>query len=308
VHGGDRHDVGGRPGDGGGAGAGQQDHLVRVLHDALQPVLGHQHGRAEVVHQPLQHGEHLLGGARVERGGRLVQHQHLRVHGEHRADRHPLLLAAGEGGQRAVAQRGQAQQVEGLLDAPPHGVLGQAQRLHAVGEFVLDGVGDEVRERVLAHRADDIGEFARPVGAGVAPRDGDPAAQQPAGEVRHQAAHRAEQRRLADPGGADDQAQLALGNGQFDRPYGGFRGALVGDGHVLEADHRAAPPGAVGVVAPRVAVGVAVVRAGAGRPGGEAGVGAVKAGRSPSSSPAAGHSGRVGAVSGKAGGSSGCGA
>ena len=46
-------------------------------------------------------------------------------------------------------------------------VRGEAQRLHAVGELVLDGVRHEVRERVLAHRADHVGEFARLVRAGV---------------------------------------------------------------------------------------------------------------------------------------------
>ena len=106
----------------------------------------------------------------------------------------------------AVAQIGQAQQVQGLLDAAAHHVGGQAQRLHAVGELVLDGVRDEVGERVLAHRADHVGEFARLVGAGVAAGDGHPAAQGAAGEVRDQAADRAEERGLADPGGADQQA------------------------------------------------------------------------------------------------------
>ena len=54
----------------------------------------------EVVHQPVQRGEHVLGRGRVERGGRLVEHQHPRVGGQHRADRDPLLLAAGERAQR----------------------------------------------------------------------------------------------------------------------------------------------------------------------------------------------------------------
>ncbi|CAM5678635.1 hypothetical protein SRIMM317S_03249 [Streptomyces rimosus subsp. rimosus] len=75
---------------------GQQDDLVRVLHDALQAVLGQQDRGAEVVHQTLQYGEHLFGGGRVEGRGRLVQDQHLGVGGEHRAG-DALLLAAGEG-------------------------------------------------------------------------------------------------------------------------------------------------------------------------------------------------------------------
>ena len=173
------------------------------------------------MHQPLEHGEDLLGRGRVQRGGRLVEDQDLGVRGEHRADRDPLPLAAGERGDGPVAQLGEAQQVQGLLDAAAHHVGGEAQRLHAVGEFVLDGVGDEVGQRVLAHGADDIGEFARLVGAGVPAGDRDPAAQGAAGEVRYETGDGAQQRRLADPGRADEQAQFALGDGQVDALDGG---------------------------------------------------------------------------------------
>ena len=68
--------------------------------------------------------------------------------------------------QRPVAQVGEAEQVEGLLDAAAHHVGRQAERLHAVGELVLDGVGDEAGQRVLADVADDVGEFARRGGCG----------------------------------------------------------------------------------------------------------------------------------------------
>ena len=52
---------------------------VGVLHDALEAVLGEQHGDAEVVHQALQRGQHLLGRTGIERRGGLVEHEHLRV-------------------------------------------------------------------------------------------------------------------------------------------------------------------------------------------------------------------------------------
>ena len=61
---------------------------------------------------------------------------------------------------------GQPEQVEGLLDPLAHHVGGQPERLHAVGELVLDGVGDEPGQRVLPDEADDVGEVARPVGRG----------------------------------------------------------------------------------------------------------------------------------------------
>ena len=74
---------------------------------------------------------------------------------------------------------------------------GDAERLHAVGQLLLDRVGDEAGERVLPDVPDDVGEVARPVLAGVAAGDGHPAGQQPAGEVRHQPVDGAQQRRLA---------------------------------------------------------------------------------------------------------------
>ncbi len=81
----------------------------------------------------------------------------------------------------------------------------EAQQLHAVGEFVLDRVRDEVGQRVLAHRADHVRELARFVGAGVPPGDRDPAAQGAAREVRHETGDHAEHGRLADAGGPHER-------------------------------------------------------------------------------------------------------
>ena len=134
------------------------------------------------------------------------------MRGEDRADRDPLLLAAervamGRSRSSARPSRSRVSSTRRRIT-----LGGEAQRLHAVGEFVLDGVRDEVGERVLAHGADDIGEFARLVRAGVAAGDGDPAAQGAAGEVRDEARDRAQQGGLADTGRADQQAQFALGD------------------------------------------------------------------------------------------------
>ncbi len=130
------------------------------------------------------------------------------MRGEDRADRDPL--------DRPVAELGEPQEVQRLLDPAPHHVRGQAQRLHAVRQLVLDGVGDEVGERVLAHRADQIGEFTRLVRPGVPAVDRDPAGQHAAGEVRHETGHGTQQSRLADTGRADGQHQFALGNREVD--------------------------------------------------------------------------------------------
>ena len=52
---------------------------------------------------------------------------------------------------------------------------GDGELLHAVGELLLDRVGDEAGQRVLPDDADDVGELARRVVAGVAAVDGHPA-------------------------------------------------------------------------------------------------------------------------------------
>ena len=165
-----------------------------------------QDGQPEVVHEPLQRGEDLLGGRRVEGGRRLVEQEDLRVHGEDRADGHALPLAAGERAQRPVPQVGQPEQVEGLLDALPHDGTRQAEALHAVRELLLDEVGDEPGQRVLADDADDVGELARRMGSGVAAGDRDPSGEQATREVRDETVDRAQQRRLAGAGRPDDQA------------------------------------------------------------------------------------------------------
>ncbi len=65
-------DLGGRPGDHPPV-AGEVEDAVGVLDDPLQAVFGEEHGDAEVVDEPGDGGEHLLGGGRVERGGGLVE-------------------------------------------------------------------------------------------------------------------------------------------------------------------------------------------------------------------------------------------
>ena len=77
--------------------------------------------------------------------------------------------------QRPVPQVGEAEQVERLLDAAAHDVRRQADRLHAVGELVLDHVGDEAGQRVLRDDADDVGELARRVQRGCRGRRRSPA-------------------------------------------------------------------------------------------------------------------------------------
>ena len=125
--------------------------------------------------------------------------------------------AAGERAQVAGAQVGDAEQVEGLLDPAAHRVRRQAELLHAVGELLLDGVGDEAGGRVLADVPDQRGRArAAAVRTMLTPSSSTSPVEGAAGEARHQPGDDAEQRGLADAGGPGDQHQLALLDGQVD--------------------------------------------------------------------------------------------
>ena len=165
----------------------EQHDGVGVLHHPFEPVLGHHDRDAEVVDEARDGRQHLLGRRRVERRGRFVEHQDPRVGGEHRSDRHALLLSAGERAQRAPAQLGDAQQVEGLLHPLPHDGLGHRELLHGVGQLLLHRVHHEAGQRVLPDHAHDVGEVARRVVARVSTVDDDAAGQVSAGEVRARA-------------------------------------------------------------------------------------------------------------------------
>lgn len=159
------------------------------------------------------------------------------MRGEDGTDGDALLLAARELVQGAMPQIGQPQQIQGLLHALAHGGGRYGQLLHRVGQFLLDGVGHETVQRVLAHHAHHIGEFTRRMVRGVTAVDRDPPVQGAAGEVRHQAVDGAEQRRLADPGVPDDQTQLTLVHRQTDIAQHGLRHVLVMDTDLVEGDH-----------------------------------------------------------------------
>ena len=206
-------------------------------------MLGQHHGDAEVVHEPGDRGEHVLGAGRVERRGGFVEHQHPRMRGQRGADRDPLLLAAGQGAQRPAAQVGDAEQVERLLAAGAHRGRVDRELLHRVGEFFFDGVGDEAGQRVLADQPDHVGEFARRKPGRVPAVHQDPARQRAAGEVRHEAVDGAEQRGLAAAGRADHQAQLAFVDPQGDVGQHGRGGVVVLDTDPVELDHELTPVG-----------------------------------------------------------------
>ena len=110
----------------------------------------------------LQHVEDLRLHGDIERGGRLVTDQQVRIVGDGDRDDHPLALAAGQ----LVRERlrpplglGDADQFEQLDGAgscrPPADVA--LVHLDRLGDLITDGVdGRERRHRVLEHRADGL--------------------------------------------------------------------------------------------------------------------------------------------------------
>jgi hypothetical protein len=69
---------------------------VRGLGDDAEIVRDQQHGHAGLLLQSLQQPQHLGLDGHVERRGRLVRDQQLRVTGQGHGDHDPLLHAAGE--------------------------------------------------------------------------------------------------------------------------------------------------------------------------------------------------------------------
>jgi hypothetical protein len=150
------------------------DDRVGVLDHPLESMLGQDHGDPEIMNQPGDGGQDLLGGGRVESGRRFVEDQDARMGGQHRADGHSLLLTTGQLIEGSTAQVGDAEEVERLLHPLAHDVRGDGQLLHGVGELLFHRVRDEPGQRILTHHADGIGQLARWIGPRVAAVDGDP--------------------------------------------------------------------------------------------------------------------------------------
>ena len=117
-----------------------------------------------------------------------------------------------------------------------------AELLHRVGELLLDGVGDEAGERVLADDADDVGQVAGRVLAAVSrPSTVTRPASRPPVKCGTRPLTAPSSVDLPEPVRPDDQAQLALGDHQVDVAQRRRAAVRVGDRDVLEADHDGDP-------------------------------------------------------------------
>ncbi len=176
---------------------GEEPEVIGVADDPLQTMLGEDDRETEVLVEPGEGGQHVLGAPGIELARRLVERQDGWLQRQCGGDRDPLAFAARQGGDIAPPQRRDAEQVQHLLDPLAHRRGSHAELLHAEGELVLYPVGDELRLRVLEHEPDRPAQGAGPVAARVEPADGDPPAEASTGEVGHQPVQTPQQRRLA---------------------------------------------------------------------------------------------------------------
>lgn len=173
-------------------------------------MVGLQSWRSGFWHPP-QQPENLLGRAGVQLAGRLVEHEDLRPEREDRGDRDLLLLPAGERIDRPVPQRRDADVAERFVDAARDLRPVDAEVFEAEKDLVLDLARDHLAVDVLEHAAHLQRERGQAAVHGVDAVHRDAAEEVTRLAVRHKAAQRLRQRRLARaarPGHADEIAVL----------------------------------------------------------------------------------------------------
>ena len=112
------------------------------------------HGDALFTVEPLDGIEHLAAALRVKHGSRLVEHDALRLHGQHACDGHTLLLSAGEQLRRIGPVFVHADGAERIVDAPADLLRRDAEVFGREGYILLDHVRDDLVVGVLKDHAD----------------------------------------------------------------------------------------------------------------------------------------------------------
>ncbi len=132
-------------------------------------LMGDEHDGDAALVQLLEQRDDLIGGAAVERAGRLVGKENVRIVGERAGDRHALLLAAGELGRlmpRALAEpdldQARMRLVARVALVPMRVEQGEGDIVERAGarqqieilEHEADGLVAILRERIGAHAAE----------------------------------------------------------------------------------------------------------------------------------------------------------
>ena len=214
----------------------QVDQPVRHVGDVA--LVGDDHHRHAVFLHVLQHAHDVARGGRVERAGRLVGEQELRLRDQRAGDRHALLLAARQLRRQVLSAIREPDPIEVLerdrVALFARNALVVERQRHVLGR-VLER--DEVKR--LEHEADELAAIGRRPGFGKAAHVD---AVQPVFALVEpvEQTEQVHQGRLARPGGSHDGDQLARTDVEVDpledvEPVLADRVALV---EVAKSDHR----------------------------------------------------------------------
>ena len=211
---------------------GQLRHLVERMADI-------DHRDRQLAVQPLQVGQHLGLARRVQRGQRLVHQQQARAGGQRARDGHALALAAGQGVGPPRHQLADAEQLDRLLqrDAPALRRDARCGRSRGCGARPGAGTAPPPGSRSPAR----AGAWARSSAWHRPARPGRPAH---AAGRRLQPGQRAQHRGLAAARRAEQRADAARGQRQFDIEREAGARAVAGGRRSLR--RLATAPGAAG--------------------------------------------------------------
>ena len=120
----------------------------------LQTVFREDDGGAQLLIDLFDGVEEVRRGDGVQLAGRLVQNEHLRLHGHDGGQVQQLLLPPGEFADILMEPALDAEVAGHLRHAQAHGALVAAQALQPEGQLVPDLVGDDLAVRILHHIAD----------------------------------------------------------------------------------------------------------------------------------------------------------
>ncbi len=218
----------------------ERDHAVGAGQAALETMLGEHDRRLPLLVEPAQQADQLVAGDRVQLRGRLVQQHDARSARERCAQRHALLLSAGQLVRGAIEQRVDAERQRHLLDPARDRRRALAAALERKRQLRAYGARDELRLGVLEQHARNGAEPGRPVLARVEPGQPHAPGEAPAVKVRHEPARGAQQRGLAAAGQARQHAELAMRDFEADIAQRRLRELRIAVGDALEGQQRAA--------------------------------------------------------------------
>ena len=173
-------------------------------------LLDDEHGGA-LAGEPPEKGGYRRGRFRVQFGGGFVEDQDLRAERDGRSEGDPLLLPPGEGVRGTLREVGDPGRLHHLPEPLLHLLPGEAEVLEPGCDLLLDGREDELGIGVVEDHPDISPDLAHvPVVPDVLSKDGDRTLKRAAVLMVKDAGRRKAERRLARPGRAGDEDDLAL--------------------------------------------------------------------------------------------------